>query len=377
MTTLDQSAGNGAVRAPLRQRTHLWVKRRSMSIYALTLSLILGFLAIAPSVFVEVPSGHVGVLWLRFFGGTVTDRVFSEGTHLIFPWDRVTMYDVRLRTDTRTYEAVAANGMSMTVDVSLRYRINPPAAGLVHKLAGSDYAEKLVHPEIASLVYEFVSQHKPENFYSVNRADIQGFLLHEARRQFPAPPIDMQSLKLLPATTAEDYASVMIRVEDVLVAGVSFPPLVRQAIDRKIEQQQIMEEYDFRIAREIKERDRKRIEAEGVRDFQDIVARNITPEYLRLRGIEATRAFATSQNAKTIIIGGRDGLPVILNTGDDARTGAAAGTAAPPHETVAKEPAAKEPAAKDSDEVTARLSTLDTLPPENTAREAPPDTAGR
>ncbi len=368
MTTLDQSAGNGAVRAPLRQRTHLWVKRRSMSIYALTLSLILGFLAIAPSVFVEVPSGHVGVLWLRFFGGTVTDRVYGEGTHLIFPWDRVTMYDVRLRTDSRTYEAVAANGMSMTVNVALRYRVNPPAAGLLHKLAGSEYAEKLVHPEIASLVYEFVSKHKPENFYSVNRADIQSFLLNEARRQFPAPPTDMRDLKLPPGTTADNYNAVMIRVEDVLVAGVSFPPLVRQAIDRKIEQQQIMEEYDFRIAREVKERDRKRIEAEGVRDFQDIVARNITPEYLRLRGIEATRAFATSPNAKTIIIGGRDGLPVILNTGDDAKSGPGAGTAAAQsHETAEKEP----------DGLAGRLSTLDELPPDNTTPEPPPDTAGR
>ncbi|QCO05368.1 prohibitin family protein [Azospirillum argentinense] len=371
MTTLDQSAGDGLARGPLGQRAGLWLKRRSVSIYALTLTLILGFLAIAPAVFVEVPSGHVGVLWLRFFGGTVTDRVYSEGTHLIFPWDRVTMYDVRLRTDTRTYEAVAANGMSMTVTVALRYRVNPPAAGLLHKLAGDDYAEKLVHPEIASLVYEFVSKHNPENFYSINRADIQGFLLREARQQFPTPPTDLQALKLPPGVIADDYASVMIRVEDVLVAGVSFPPLVRQAIDRKIEQQQIMEEYDFRIAREAKERERKRIEAEGVRDFQDIVARNITPEYLRLRGIEATRAFATSSNAKTIIIGGRDGLPVILNTGDDAKSGTgASGTAAgtaPPHETVAKEP----------DGLAGRLSTLDEPPPENSAPEAPPDTAGR
>jgi prohibitin 2 len=80
-----------------------------------------------------------------------------------------------------------------------------------------------------------------------------------------------------------------------------------------------MEEYDFRIRREAKERDRKRIEADGIRDFQEIVAHSITPEYLRLRGVEATRAFANSTNAKTIIIGGRDGLPVILNTGDDAK----------------------------------------------------------
>ena len=112
----------------------------------------------------------------------------------------------------------------------------------------------------------------------------------------------------------------MIRIENVLVSRITLPSLVRQAIERKIEQQQIMEEYDFRIAREEKERVRKRIEAEGIRDFQKTVAYTITNEYLRLRGIEATRAFADSQNSKTIIIGGRDGLPVILNTGDEAKS---------------------------------------------------------
>lgn len=315
-------------RDPFHRRARLWLRRHSVSLYALALTLVLGLLAVAPQVFIEVPAGHVGVLWLRFFGGTVTDRVFNEGTHMIFPWDKVTMYDVRLRTESRSYEAVSANGMAMTVEVALRFRINPPAAGLVHKLAGDDYAAKLVYPEIASLVYEFVSQHNPESFYSVERSDIQSFLLRRAREQFPAPPDTDPplTLPLSPSATPQQVESTMIRVEDVLVAGVSFPPLVRQAIDRKMEQQQIMQEYDFRIAREAKERDRKRIEAEGIRDFQDIVARNITPEYLRLRGIEATRAFATSNNAKTIIIGGRDGLPVILNTGDDAKP--AAGTPA-------------------------------------------------
>ncbi len=322
MTTADTTprdiAPNGvaADRTPPHRRARLWLKRHSVSLYALALTIILGLLAIAPSIFIEVQAGHVGVLWLRFFGGTVTDRVLNEGTHMVFPWDKVTMYDVRLRTESRSYEAVSANGMAITVEVALRYRINPPAAGLVHKLAGDDYAAKLVYPEIASLVYEFVSQHNPESFYSVDRADIQSFLLQHIQEQFPAPP---DTFSTLGAATPQQVEATMIRVEDVLVAGVTFPPLVRQAIDRKMEQQQIMQEYDFRIAREAKERTRKRIEAEGIRDFQDIVARNITPEYLRLRGIEATRAFATSNNAKTIIIGGRDGLPVILNTGDDAK----------------------------------------------------------
>ncbi len=304
-------------------RAGLWMKRHAISFYAAILTLLMALFAIAPSIFVEVPAGHVGVLWLRFFGGTVTDHVFKEGLHMVFPWDTVTLYDARLRTDTRKYEAVSANGMALTVEVAVRYRVNPPIAGLVHKLTGPMYAETLVHPKIASLVYEFISERNPETFYSFDRADIQNFLLTHARKDFPVPP-DEEDVP--PHRTGEP----MIRVEDVLVSSIALPPLVRQAIDRKMEQQQIMQEYDFRVAREAKERDRKRIEAEGIRDFQETVAHTITPEYLRLRGIEATRAFADSANAKTIIIGGRDGLPVILNTADDAKPSAVPTAAASP-----------------------------------------------
>ena len=111
-------------------------------------------------------------------------------------------------------------------------------------------------------------------------------------------------------------------IDDLMVSAVVLPPLIRAAIDHKLEQQQIMEAYDFRLARERKEAERKQIEAQGIRAFQDTVARNITPGYLRLRGVEATRALAESPNAKIIIIGGHDGLPVILNTGEDGQTAA-------------------------------------------------------
>jgi len=112
--------------------------------------------------------------------------------------------------------------------------------------------------------------------------------------------------------------------------SVNLPPRIKAAIERKAEQYQATLEYDFRIEREKKERDRKKIEAEGIRDFQDTVARTITPEYLRLRGIEATISLATSQNSKVIVIGGKDGLPLILNTGDDGSAKSSAVVGASP-----------------------------------------------
>lgn len=288
-----------------------WAKENAVSLYALALAITLGLLAIAPRMVVEVPAGSVGVLWKRFAGGTVTEEVMREGTHFILPWDESTLYDTRLRSFTREYEAVAANGLAIKVEVALRYRVNPDAAGLLHKLAGREYLENLVQPEIASLLYKFVSKHTPANFYSVQRDEIQDFLEEQAKIDFPIGN-DKD-------TAGKPLRMSMIHIDEVLVSNVTLPLTVRQAIERKAEQEQIMQEYDFRIAREEKEKDRKRIEAEGIRQFQDIVARTITPEYLRLRGIEATQSFATSSNAKTIIIGGRDGLPVILNTGDEAK----------------------------------------------------------
>lgn len=293
-----------------------WAHRNSLSLYAATLVLLLALLAVAPFMIIAVPPGSVGVLWQRFGKGTVTDYVLDEGTHVIAPWNESFLYNARLQNLTRTYRALSSNGLAIEVEVSLRYRINKKAAGLIHKLAGPNYIETLVQPKISSLIYEFVSKYDPETFYSLSRSVIQDYLLKRARKEFPLPTHEHSSVPDVIDEELEDSGLPLVRVEDILVSSITLPETVRKAIERKAEQQQIMKEYDYRIAREEKERDRKRIEAEGIRDFQAIVANTITPSYLRLRGVEATQAFATSTNAKTIIIGGKDGLPVILNTGN-------------------------------------------------------------
>lgn len=309
-----------------------WLERHVVSMYAAILTGLLLIGALAPYVFVDVPAGSVGVLWRRFAGGTVTDKIYAEGFHMILPWDIMNIYDTRMQNDTNTYQAIAANGMMLSVEVAVRFRVNPPGAGLLHKLAGPNYLDTLVHPKMKSLVLEFVSQRNPEEFYSFRRMEIQEYLNKTSRTAFETPQQqffgddDGDGIQ----GDMDGVGIPMIRVEEVMISRVVLPPLVQTAIDRKIEQQQIMQEYDFRLAREQKERERKRIEAEGIRDFQNTVSRTITPEYLRLRGIETTRAFADSPNSKTVIIGGRDGLPIILNTGDDSRAPPPSEAAAPP-----------------------------------------------
>ena len=291
--------------ARMRDSIKCWFRRHLTTILIGLFFSVLAAIALAPSIFITVPPGHVGVLWLRFFGGTVADSTYSEGMHVICPWDEMYIYDARLQNTARVYDTISSDGLAMQVDIAVRYRINPDAVGVLRKFVGPDYAEVLVYPEIGSHARELISRYSPEQLYTETRAFIQAEIFERMVNELGSASVN-QSLQ-----------GKLVTVEDVLIRSIKLPDRVAEAIERKSEQQQVMLEYDFRLARESKERERKRIEAEGIRDFQDVVARTITPEYLRLRGIEATMALATSPNSKTLIIGGKDGLPVILNTGPD------------------------------------------------------------
>ncbi|CCG42232.1 prohibitin family protein [Magnetospirillum molischianum] len=318
MTKVNNAATPAAAEPPSSPLRHLLnrtgfdtlqrrLRQNASSIYIFSLLLILLVILLAPNIFINVPAGHAGVLWLRFFGGTVIDRSFGEGVHAIFPWDEMYVYDARLQNNVRTYDTISSNGLTMQVEIAVRYRVNKEALGLLHSLVGPDYPEILVYPEIGSHVRELISRYTPEQLYSDARGFIQAELLERMVRELGSSLVN------------QSFRGKLVTVEDVLIRSVKLPDKVSDAIERKAEQYQAMLEYDFRIAREEKERERKKIEAEGIRTFQDIVARTITPEYLRLRGIEATIALSTSPNGKIIIIGGgKDGLPVILNTADNA-----------------------------------------------------------
>lgn len=288
-----------------RRRTfQLWLERNSVSIYALILVVLLGCVAVAPRLLVTVPAGHVGVIWMRFGGGTVTDYHYEEGIHFVMPWDEIISYDARLHNNARVYDTISSDGLRMKVEIAVRYRINRDSVGFLHKLVGPDYAQVLVYPEIGSHARELIATYTPEQLYTDARSFIQAQILERMVR-------DLGS-----SLANQSFGGKLVTVEDVLIRSVTLPDSVAEAIERKSEQYHAMLEYDYRIESEKKERERKRIEAEGVREFQDIVSHTITNEYLRLKGIEATMSLATSQNSKTIIIGGKDGLPVILNTED-------------------------------------------------------------
>jgi len=302
------NAGDAVDPAPARpsfsDRIRSWRRRHTFALGLLALTIVFVIAVAIPKAVVNVPAGHVAVLWKRFLGGTVTNYHLDEGIHLIFPWDRAYIYDARLRTIVRTYDTISSNGLSMSVEIATRYRINKNSVGTLHKQIGPDYPDILLNPEIGSNAREVISRYTPEQLYSDARSFIQAQILERMVTQLGSSLI------------SQSPSGQLVFVEDTLIRSVGLPQSVVEAIERKAQQYHVMLEYDFRIEREELERQRKNIEAKGIREFQEIVSGTITDEYLRLRGIDATLAIASSNNSKIVVMGGPDGLPVILNTGE-------------------------------------------------------------
>jgi regulator of protease activity HflC (stomatin/prohibitin superfamily) len=268
-----------------------------------------------PYMAITVPSGHVGVLWKRFGGGTVLDprQLKNEGFNLILPWNQVFLYDLRLQSFIESYNAISSDGVSLTATVNVRFRLQRNAVPVLHQAIGPNYVQVLAMPGIGSLTREVIAQYTAEQVYSTARQEIQDKIrnLVEARL----------SEKMMEHEGDEESYRVSMRdtfiLYDILVAGIELPAAIVAAINRKTEQYYIAEEYKFRVEREKRESERKKIEAEGIRDFQQTVTQGISESYLRWRGIEATLQLSQSTNAKVVVIGsGKDGLPIILGNVD-------------------------------------------------------------
>jgi prohibitin 2 len=243
-------------------------------------------------------------------GGTVLDprQLRDEGLHFILPWNELFIYDLRLQSVTQTYNAISSDGVSLKATMNVRFRLQRDAVPVLHQAIGPDYVQLLGLPGFGSLAREVIAQYTAEQVYSTARQDIQEKIrsLVESRL----------SGKMMEREGDEQYRVSMkdtFILYDTLVYGIELPELVVNAINRKTEQYYIAEEYRFRVERERRESERKKIEAEGIHAFQQLVSQGISPSYLAWRGIEATLQLAQSTNAKVVIIGSaKDGLPVIL-----------------------------------------------------------------
>ena len=284
-----------------------------------------------PFIAVVVPAGKVGVVFQPLLGGTSINRPLREGLNFILPWNKVTLYDTRVQVQQTEFEAVTKDGLHIMLGVVYRYRLHTSTVGRLHKSIGPEYVKVLLNPAINAIVRMEAARFKSEEIYGDGRRNLQDLIYrgvvdpdNHNLIEGGSDPHAKDELMIASAPSgsvgsrkAADYVP-LVEIVDILITEVRLPESVRQAIERKEEQQQIQEEYTYRIEREKLESERKRIEAEGIRSFQQTVQAGISDTYLRWRGIEATLQLATSPNSKVVIIGsGRNGMPLILNTDDD------------------------------------------------------------
>ncbi len=253
------------------------------------------FLAILlyPLIIITIGPGESGVKFMRFWGGTVVDKVYQEGFHVIPPWDKMYIYNVRVQEIRHDMNVLSQSGLKFGLKLSIRYRPEEHFLGYLHQRVGYDYAEKIVIPEVESVLRTLIGTFKPEEVYTTQREIVQQYVLS--------------------AFLAINEKFILL--DDVIIRHIELPPTIKEAIEAKLKQQQIAQEYEFRLIRERKEKERKKIEAEGIKLFQDLVTLSLTDRLLRWKGVEATLELAKSENAKIVVIGGgSDGLPIILDT---------------------------------------------------------------
>ena len=268
-----------------------WGDRHWVEVFGFGALLLLLLIVLWPLIVYTVPPGHVGVMWYRFLGGTVTKpgRQLGEGIHFILPWDKIYIYDARLQRIREEVTGLSVDGLDIHLNVTSRFVIESQYVGFLHKSIGPAYSETLMRPQLRTLILTYLSEHEAADLYSTRRSQLQSVVT----TRFQAALANISSN----VPFEESY----IRLEDVLIEEITLPPFVRSAIEQKERVRHMSEAYEFRLRLEERERQRKRIEAEGIRSFQEIVAPGITESYLRWRGIEATLQLAQSKNDRVSI----------------------------------------------------------------------------
>ncbi len=248
-------------------------------------------LAAAGCMTASIGAGEQGVKY-SYFSGTDLGESYDEGFHVFFPWERMVDYDVRVNNADEEIEVLSSNGLTIGMDISVRYRPEVSALPQLHTTYGQEYYERLIRPELRSVAREVVGQFTPEELYSTRRAELQE-----------------QIEQRMTAAVEADY----VELEAVLIRDIELPEQIRRAIENKLEEQQLVEQARLSIQRAEQEAERKRVEASGDADRARIIAQSLSPQFLQFQGIQATRELAQSNNAKVVIVGGGgDGLPVIL-----------------------------------------------------------------
>jgi prohibitin 1 len=251
------------------------------------------FIALTNTTFLTIKPGEKGVLFKKFGEGLDKETIYPQGFHVVAPWNTMYIYNVRTAEAFEEMEVLSKNGLSIKVELSYRYYPDPGKIGYLHDQIGKDYDITIIKPEIRSATREVIGQYFPEELYSTKREAIQQEIFEK---------------------TSVSIGEKNILLDAVLIRSVTLPENLRNAIEKKLEEEQLSLQYKYKLDRERQEGERRVIEAQAKADANRILNASLTDKILRDKGIEATLMLAQSPNSKVVVVGGSgDGLPLILN----------------------------------------------------------------
>lgn len=256
--------------------------------FGMAILLILAGILIYASI-AYVPAGHVGVLTLF---GRVTGDVLPEGTHFVNPFKGNNIMSIRTQELKETASVPSDEGLVMTLDTSLLFRLNPEKAAEVFQKIGPNFVEVVVEPNLRSAIRSVTAAHSANALYTGGREQVAQQIFNELAGQLSSRGVEVQS---------------------ILLRDIQLPQMLKSSIEAKQQAEQDALRMAFVLQKEKQEADRKRIEAQGIRDFQQTVSQGISQQLLEWKGIEATERLANSANTKVIIVGNsKNGLPLVL-----------------------------------------------------------------
>lgn len=268
--------------------------RKLLPIVVITTIALIVVIGLSSSIFYTIQSNERAVIFKKFSGGLDKENVMQPGFHLKAPWNDLYVYDVSENQAEETMDVLEKNGLSIQVDISVRFHPMYEKIGEIHETFTRDYVNRLVVPEVRSTVRQVMGRFTAEEIYSTKRSEVEQAIITETGDVL-------------------GNENNNIQMKALLIRSINLPEKIKTAIESKLQQEQEALAYRFRLDREKSEAERKRIAAEGESNANKIINNSLTPALLKMRGIEATLKLAESTNSKVVVIGqGKDGLPLIL-----------------------------------------------------------------
>jgi len=278
--------------ARTKRRARVWIQENTPYIVVISLVATLLVVFLWPRIFITINAGEAGVLYKRFTIGTVTDYVYPEGLHIIFPWDIMHIYDARVQLVKHKFKVLTNQGLPVYLKIAIRFHPEYELIGVLHQKIGPDYVNKIIIPQIESVMRRNIGKYTPEDIYTNKEGVLSNIIV----------------------LALEETGRKYVRISDIIIRSLDLPPPVAQSIEDKLVYEEQFKAYVYILEKEKQEAERKRIEAEGIHDYHTIIAETLDDKMLTWQGILATTKLSESENSKMLIFGnkGTDGLPLIL-----------------------------------------------------------------